>query len=437
MDRVRQAFGAALFLCFLVFANSLSAQSPEPGTAALHEVHADGEKILTEPQIVALSGLQTGAQVGRADLQSAADKLVACGLFAKVNYNFQTKGDGVSVTFHIEEAPRLPAYFDNFPWFADSDLADAIRKKLPFFDGTLPEGGTVIGQAAEAVNDLLMSRGLHVTLEHQVLANPVGDGNVQSFHIEGAGIKIAKLDFSDPSLANSKVVQQHLAEIIGKPYSRMTIDLFLTEQIRPIYQKLGLLRAKLGPPEVRLTGDPNQKLPEQIPVFVPINPGTVYRWKGAQWSGNTVLSEITLASFIGLKAGDVADGMQIEGAWDHVREEYSHHGYLDSKVDPVAQYDDQAHTISYHVNIEEKAPYKFRNMVITGLSRTAETRLRQVWPIAAAQVFDKTQYEDILTKLQIHPAQVFGDLPIHYETVGHWLQTEPTLGTVDVLLDFK
>jgi len=32
---------------------------------------------------------------------------------------------------------------------------------------------------------------------------------------------------------------------------------------------------------------------------------------------------------------------------------------------------------------------------------------------------------------------VFKDLPIHYDTVGHWLQTDPAKGTVDVLLDFK
>ena len=60
-----------------------------------------------------------------------------------------------------------------------------------------------------------------------------------------------------------RLVQQQLAELKGKPYSRMAIDLFLTEQVRPIYQKQGFLRAKLGPPEIRLTGNPNQKLPEQ------------------------------------------------------------------------------------------------------------------------------------------------------------------------------
>jgi hypothetical protein len=28
-------------------------------------------------------------------------------------------------------------------------------------------------------------------------------------------------------------------------------------------------------------------------------------------------------------------------------------------------------------------------------------------------------------------------LPVHYETVGHWLERDEAAGTVDVLLDFK
>jgi len=44
----------------------------------------------------------------------------------------------------------------------------------------------------------------------------------------------------------------------------MTIDLFLSEAIKPIYLQQGFLRAKLGPPEVRLTGDPNQSCPHKF-----------------------------------------------------------------------------------------------------------------------------------------------------------------------------
>jgi outer membrane protein insertion porin family len=411
-------------------------QAPDNQTAPLSEIHIDGQKLLSEQQIVTITGLVVGSQVGRGDLQSAADKLVQSGLFAKVSYNFQTR-TGVIANYHVEEAPRIPIYFDNIPWFDDSELADAIRKKLPFFDGTLPEGGGVVDLATEAIKELIASHGLQVSLEHSVIPNPLGEGNVQAFHVEGAELRIASLEFSDPSISSSKVVQQHLSEILGKPYSRMTIDLFLTEAIRPVYLQRGYLHVKLGPPEIRLTGKPAQTLPQQIPVYVPITPGAVYHWKEARWSGNVVLSEFTLSGLLALKPGDVADGMQIEAGWERISEEFGRHGYLEAKLDPEASFDESAHTISYVVSIQEGPQYHFGKMILTGLSPAGERKLHAAWPIAPGEVFDKTKYEEVLTTLQLHQAQIFGELPLHYDTVGHWLQTDPGKATVDVLLDFK
>jgi outer membrane protein assembly factor BamA len=427
---------ASLSLLLLPATFPSALQTPDNATATLREVRAEGEKLLSEAQVVALTGLVVGSQVGRADLQAAADKLVQSGLFAKVSYSFQTR-TGVFATYRVEESPRIPAYFDNIPWFADSELADAIRKRLPFFDGTLPEAGATVDQAAEAVKELIASHGLSVSLEHLVIANPLGEGNVQQFRIEGAALRIEKLEFSDPSLLASKAVQQHLSEIVGKPYSRMTIDLFLIEAIRPIYLQQGYLHAKLGPPEIRLTGNPSQKLPEQIPVFVPISPGAVYHWREAHWTGNAAVSEFTLNGLLGLKVGDIANGMQIEAGWDRIREEFAHHGFLEAKLDPTASYDESAHMVSYSVSIQEGQQYRFGKMVITGLSPAGERKLHTAWPIAAGELFDKTRYEEVLTKLQHYQEQIFGELPLHYETVGHWLQTDASKGTVDVLLDFK
>ena len=215
------------------------------------------------------------------------------------------------------------------------------------------------------------------------------------------------------------------------------LNLFLTEAIRPVYLRKGCLHPKLGPPEIRLTGNPNQKLPEQIPVFVPSDPGPVYHWKEAHWAGNATVSEFTLNGNVGLKSGDVADGMQIEAGWDRVREELGHHGYLDAKVDPVPSFDESAHTVSYSVTIHEGPQYRFGKMVLTGVSTAAEKKLLAAWPIPQGEIFDKTKYEEVLTKLQLHQEQIFGELPLHYETVGHWLQPDASTGTVDVLLDFK
>jgi outer membrane protein insertion porin family len=411
--------------------------APANPTATLKAIHADGVKHLTADQVIALAGLSIGSAVGKQELQAAADRLVQTGLFSNVNYAFQSKEDGLYLTFKLVEAPRIPAYFDNIPWFSDGELAEAIRKVLPFYDGTVPEGGATVDQVAFILTDLLASRGVNMKVEYQVISNPLGEGTVQEFRIADVVLQIAKIEFGDPALAGSKELQQHLGEVQGKTYSRMIIDLFLAEQVKPIYLQKGFLRAKLGPPEIRLSGNPNQKLPDHIPIFVPINPGPAYRWKAVQWSGNTVISGFTMNALIGMKDGDIANGMAIEAAWMRVQEEYGHRGYLDVKVQPIAEYDDQAHTVSYRINISEGRVYKFGKLVLTGMSPTGEKRLRAAWPILSGDVFDKTKYEDILLKLQVHREQIFVDLPVHYESVGHWLQTDAETGMVDVLLDFK
>ena len=437
--RVRNSI--ALFLAataaFSAWAQTAPVAPSPAATAQLREIRTDGLKSLPEPQAVALTGLQIGAQVGKDDLQAAADKLVQCGLFAKVRYNFQSRTDGLVVTFHVEEAPRIPAYFDNLPWFADSELNDAIRAKLPFYDGALPQVGTVVDQAAVAVSQFLAAHGLQAAVEHQVAPNPVGDGSVQLIRISAEALHIAEVQFSDPALNSSPTVRQQLPDLLGRPYSRMTIDMFLAEQIRPLFLQKGFLRARLGPPEVRLTGNPNKKLPEQIPVFVPVNPGAVYHWKGVEWSGNNVLSTITLTNSAGLKSGDIADGMAIEAGWDRVREEYGRRGYMQAKVEPAAAYDDAAHTVAYSVRIDEGKPFRFGSMIVTGLSLNAERLLRESWPIPQGQLFDKVKFEEFLTKVQAHSLDIFKNLPIRYDEVGHWLQPDEAKGTVDVLLDFK
>lgn len=422
---------------FLLVALLILAPATFAQTATLKEVHAEGLKFLTEPYFVQLTGLSAGSQVGRKELQDAADLLVRSGLFAKVNYSFTTHNEAVVVTYKVEENPRLKVSYDNFPWFSDSEFNDAIRKDLPFFDGTLPAQGTVVDLAANSLAGFLASKGTVVSVVHEVIVNPLADGSLQQFRVEWISLKIASLEFSDPSLKDNRAVKQHLPEIVGKPYSRMAIDVFLAEAIQPIYEQQGNLRAVLGPAEVRLSGNPNQKLPDQIPVFVPCKPGPIYQWNGVQWAGNSALSTITLTSTMGMKAGDPANGIQIEGGWDRIRDEYGHLGYLEVKLNPVPTYDNPAHRVSYQVSIMEGPQFHFNGITITGMSVAGERMVREAWPQKPGDIFDKKIFDQLLTQLETHHEKVFRELPVHYDTVGHWLQTDPSKATVDILLDFK
>ena len=406
-------------------------------TATLKAIHAEGMKTFTEEQVATLTGLTLNSRVGRQELQEAADLLLRSGFFAKVNYKFETHNDAVIVTYHVEETPRLHVAYDNFPWFTDGELSDAIKANLPFYDGTLPEGGTVVDLAGNSLASFLTQHGLKAEVRHFVLSDPLLDVAVQQFQVEGVTQRVTTIDFSDPALKDSLAVQQHLGDIRGKNYSRLMIDLFLSEAIRPIYQQQGYLRAKIGPAEVRLSGNPNQKFPEDIAVYVPCSPGDLYQWKAVQWNGNNAESTETLNQALGMKAGDAANGMTIEGGWERVREAYGHLGYLDAKVTPTAAYDDEAHTVSYSVEIIEGKAYRYHDMTITGMSLAGERLIHEAWTIKPGDVLDKVVFEKFLSTLESHRDNVFKGLPVHYDTVGHWLQTDADKGTVDVLLDFK
>jgi len=427
-----------LFLLAVLLLPLLGSPEAQAQTAELKEVHVEGLKHLTEEQVVYLSGLKTGTQVGKSDLQDAADALVRTGLFAKVSFKFDTRQDKVFLTFQAQENPRLPVSYDNFPWYDDSELTVAIQKLLPFYDAHLPEAGDVVDRAADALKQLIAARDPNAEITHLVVANPLADGSEQQFSVASVIPKIESVTFSDAQLAQDLVVRAHLSEVLNHPYSRLTIEVFLAEQIRPIYQKQGYLQAKIGPPEVRLAGNPNtQKLAEQIPVYIPCRPGAIYKWKGAEWKGNAAISTITLNNILGMKDGDVADGQAIFGAWERVREEYGQRGYLEAKVTPSPVFDDAAHTVSYEVAIAEGVQYHYGTMTISGMSLSGERMIRDAWSIKPGELFDKKVFEDFLIRLESKRQTIFRDLPVHYDTVGHFLQTDSGNATVEVLLDFK
>ncbi len=205
-------------------------------------------------------------------------------------------------------------------------------KKVPFFDGTLPEAGAIVDlgeRCGKGIARFTPAKRYRRARSHRQSARRRHGSGISR---RGRHLLIASVEFGDPALSASHTVQQLLSDVQGKPYSRMTIDLFLSEQLRPVYLQQGYLRVKLGPPEVRLTGNPNQKMPEQIPVFVPVVNRRDLSLERRAVVRQLRLSSITLSNELGLKPGDVANGMQIEAGWDRVREEYGHHGYLDAKL---------------------------------------------------------------------------------------------------------
>jgi outer membrane protein assembly factor BamA len=426
----------AVLACSPLLAGLAESAAPQ-SSATLEAVIATGSKRWTSEQIAAVSGLRAGQQITKEDFQAAADRLAQLGTFSGVRYRFSSDSDGVKLELQVEDAPALPASFDNFPWFTDEELDHALRKDVILYDGTAPESGTVVKGIAQSLEKLLATRGVKGDIEQSVISMPGSDQRVQQFRVAGPSLKVEDVDFTDALAKNDRKIHERLSDLVGKPYSRSAIELFDFEQVRPVYVAHSFLRVKFERPMARFGGDPNQPLATAVRVIVLIQPGPSYKWAGAQWNGNVAerAAELdALAEQVGLKDGEPADGMKIAALWERLSDVFGHLGYLEAKFEPAPEYDDQTNHVSYRVSVTEGPQYHMGNLVLTGLSVEGERRIRGAWHIEQGTVFDRTYYDDFVTK---GVKLALGDLPFHYEKLGRFLQTDPQSATVDVLLDFQ
>jgi outer membrane protein assembly factor BamA len=412
------------------------AQAP-PASAVIAEIHATGSARYTDAQVAAAAGLKVGDTVTRERLQAAADALVQIGIFSRVNYQFKTLGSKIVVEFQLADAPAVPVSFDNFPWFSDEELAAAIREAVPFYDGTAPDGGSLLDEIAAAVSRLLQAHGIAGMIEHTLLAQPASDDMTTQFHLDGPTLTVGSIQYGDSLAQASAQLQGRSQDLVGKPFSRFAIEVFEVEQVRPIYLLTGHLRVQFGAPVARFTGDPNKPLPSNVSVTLPVDPGPVFHLSQVSWSGNNALDNAALSSLFASQPNDLADGMKLADAWQRIEKEYGRRGYIHAKIEPQAQFDDAAATVSYRVAITEGSQYRMGGLVITGLSLDGETAVRAAWRLAPGQIFDGAYCDDMLVRLEKPTSEIFGPLPVHYAQVGHLLREDDKAHTVDVLIDFE
>jgi len=425
------AFAAFSLVCILLAA-PLRAQAPDvPATGKLASVKVTGSARYRSDLIVPATGLTPGAAITKDDFQRGADRLAQLGPFATVQYRYATADAGVQVEYQVTDAPSVPVWFDNFPWFTDDELTAGLKKSVPLFDGAAPEHGTLLDDISNAIQQLLESRGIHGSVSHALVTAPTTDVHVQQFRVDAAALNIASVEFSDALAQNDRGIHLRLADVVGQPYSRTLVELFEFEQVRPVYLSHGYIRVKFGAPTVRVSG---AGAASGVAIVAPIDPGPQYTWSGATWKGNSVFGVLNLDTLFPLHQGNPADGVKIDGGWDAVRDAYARRGYLDVNLAPVPHFDETAKQVSYAVSITEGPQYHMGKLVLTGLSIEGERRIRAGWSIAPGAVFDKSVYDEFYAS---GIKQAFTGLPFHYEKIGRFLQEDAQNATVDVLLDFQ
>ncbi|HEX7998120.1 MAG TPA: POTRA domain-containing protein [Pyrinomonadaceae bacterium] len=374
-----------------------NAQQEAAKTLRLGKVEVSGLERYTQEQVLTASGLQIGQAIDIPAADEAANRLMSSGLFKTLSYRFRSSGNQVTITFLVEEAKVMfPVVFDNFVWFTDQQLLDAIRREVPSFDGTAPESGQMPDSIKKALQALLNERKIPGEVDYILAASPSGQNAEHLFSVKGVKIPICSLTIPGARDVKESDLLNAAKPLFEQDYSFKDVKAFARVNLIPIYRQRGHLRAHFLDPVVKPSTDAACK--NGVNLDMQVNEGYIYTWEQANWSGNNALSAQELSAALGLKQGERADGLKIDKGWMAVSEAYGKKGYIDARLRGTPEFDDANRRVSYNYTVTEGPQYRMGSLEINGVPEALAQRLKESWQLKPSDVFDASYYEKFMKK---------------------------------------
>ena len=359
----------------------------------LRRVEIVGLKRLNAQQVLDLSGLKVGDITKRDAIDAAAQKLMDSGLFKKLGYRMSIKGDEAVVTFDVEEAARnLPVVFENFVWFSEQEIARAIRQDVPFFDGTAPEAGGTADKIAAALRRLLQQKNIAGQVEFLPYVD-TATGKVELlFTVKGVKIPVCSLHFPGADAIPEEDLIKAAQPLLKSDYSRKDTSGFALYTLFPLYRHIGHLRAQFQQPTASV--EDSASCAGGVAVTIPVDEGVAYSWDKAEWIGNQVLTPDDLTTALGMKAGELADGIKIDKGIKELRRAYGGRGYIAVRSKEASTFDDSTKQVSYRFEITEGPRYFMGALIVNGLPAEDAEGLKTKWTLGNNAVFNESYIDD-------------------------------------------
>ena len=398
-QRVGPARALVLFAACLFMFQPARAQQPQQQPAQsikLDRIEFKGLDRVKEPEALEKSGLAVGQSVDIDAVEAAANRLLESGLFVNLSYKLKGTTDKSVLTFEVVERRwTMPVSFDNFVWFTDEELAAAVRRRFPAFDGTAPESGGVTDQIKQALEELLRERKVEGSVEYTLSESPATRRVEHLFSVKGPGLRVCKLSYAGARAVPEELLVTKSGGIFDNDYSRAYAAGFVESSLLPLYHEKGYLRASFGPPKVAPEASPECK---GVAVNFTIDEGSIYVWDKASWEGAAGLTAQELDAALGMRSREVANAVKIAGGLARVRRAYGRKGYLGVRIKPETQFDDTGRSVSYRFGVTEGPQYRMGELVVTGLDEVSVNNLRGRWRLLPREVYDEGYVDEFEKK---------------------------------------
>lgn len=373
-------------LLFFVNAPRLLAQENVPfdqGTKyILGGVNVTGKISYNEQTVVTFAGLQKGQEVTvpGEEISNAIKKLGKLGLFSEIDfYVNRIAGDSIFLELNINELPKL----------SEVKFSGIKKKKTEQFikDNGLTKGKVVnenlITTTKNYIENKYKKDGFYNT---KVTIRTIPDttsGNEVKMLVnifKGNKIKIKRIDFegneqfSDAKLRSAMKNTKQINPIRIFKASKYIKEKYKEDLTKIVdkYKEKGYRDARIISDSVSFTEDK-----KRLAIDIKVEEGRKYYFGNIKFLGNTVYPDNTLRQLLGIKKGDVYNGVLLEKRisdktkpdGEDITNLYQNNGYLFSNINAV-EVKTANDTIDFEVRIIEGPLAYFNKITVVGNDKT-------------------------------------------------------------------
>jgi outer membrane protein assembly factor BamA len=364
----------------------------------IHKIIFKGNTPYTQAALEGASGLRVGAALTETELSSAAERLIATGAFADVSATLDGPNKSVDVIFKIQPAGSehlLRASFDNFVWFSHDELLAELGRRVPLFNGSVPEGGNLQDAIQQALQQMVEAKGVKGKVSAELVGAQAGRPfRMAEYRVEPPYIRVHEVNLTGVPAGFTRATDKVVHGLIGSSYND-GLDNSLSEKILADYRNAGYQDASLTDLRSSIASTTPEKV--QVDVAATIHAGEVYRISGLTWAGSPQMSSTAFTSAAKLHAGDVASQKNLRESLESLEAAYRNQGYVDVIVDAVPKLDTAAHQVAFAVSAVPGVQYKLRTLTVTGLTSMQRKDFDTAWRLNAGDVYNAGYVKSFLT----------------------------------------
>jgi len=383
-------------LLWLLAPALLAAQSAPP-PLPIAEITVEGLSVYTPAQAIAASGLKVGELATRANFERARDRLLATGFFE----GFGWRSDAipgkraVRVTLQINEPDQfLPWALDRVPQVDRATFFARIRTELPLFGEKIPPTDKLLDRAAAVLEKLAAEKGRREAMAGRVML--VGrDQVVIVFGPKTPPPNIAAVRFAGARIIPAPLLVKALHSVaVGQPYVEANFRLFLENQIRPIYETVGRLRASYQKIDIEPAPGANN-----VTVTVHVDEGVPYTLKHVAVRG-APLSDRDIENEGQFKLDQTVNYSELGKGMNRILDRIKEQGYMKAHYTARPTIDDEKKTVTMVIDVAPGQRYTFGKLLIKGLDIETEPVIRKLWALKAGDPFRHGYAEEFLNNVR-------------------------------------